>query len=193
MPKVIRYKKQMYDLLGAGAFENTVPSFLSLGDWRASPDSGKYPSWGLRVLLSGDKRGQLNIPTKDVVHNVLWKGLKAGEYQLSPMIDEYAKLRCQLVEAADYPGLRLEYFRDVVNPALDSRHPWRDGFARFRQEAVGSAVWPILREYCTPADEENLRRLLEEYPGHVIEFTVCGKEVGLVPGCRAVVWEVRLY
>jgi hypothetical protein len=63
------------------------------------------------------------------------------------------------------------------------------------QHVFGIRVKAILAQYCDLASYENIFSLLEDYPGHIIELTVCTEPVGLLAcfGHNTIVWEVRDY
>jgi hypothetical protein len=185
-------KAAMYRLLAAGRLGNTIPQFFDRGVWSRfvgdHPD--RYPYWGVRSMAGGgDNKSRLNVPTPGVftLLDEWFPGAAAG-FNVSPMIDRFAQLRVEM------NGDTLDYVDPAAESQLDPRHPWRDGFARFRRR-VGSpaAIRAILKAYLWPADLENVERLLDEYPGHTIEFSACDRACGVEPDCNTIVWEVRRY
>lgn len=188
----ITNKYQMYNLLRAGHFGNTVLQYFNVYEWRVLAPP-QIELWGIRSLKPNDPRSFMNVKRSDVPFMIaLHFGRTDDDYNISPMVDQYAALRCQVQELPGY-GFHLEY----VDPEADltgAVHPWREGFRDHRRDAYNTLAWELLRYFnMTQVDTDNLKRLLDLYPDHVIEFTVCGRELGVVPGCRTVIWEVRAY
>lgn len=189
MKPPITSKPEMYRLLAAGQLGNTVPQWFSLDDWEADQRS-HFPLWGIRSgIAGGDKRMRLNVPT-DEVPPLYREWFPNGGGNISPMIDEYLTLRGQLVEGienASAGDLSLNYVEG--EPAT----MWRQAFERFGKHANGLTAMMLLKRHLWVNDLEDMRILLDEYPGHVIEFTTCYRAVGLMSMRNTVIWEVRKY
>lgn len=82
---------------------------------------------------------------------------------------------------------------DLVLEYTRAPGPMRHAFAAERLVAHGITAKLILQDRLDPADYDDLMRLLELYPGHVVEFSTFRIPVGTVPGRKTVVWEVRFY
>lgn len=181
----IASKQQMYEHLVRGDFGNAVPQWFSLHDWLADPSTRAFPLWGIRSLTPMDKRMFLDVPIGDVPEMVTKH--HGGLANLSPMVDPFMIFRCEVFEADFAPcGLR-------VWGTADRELKWREAFRHTAREWSGVAANAILRNYLWPNDYEDLMTLLERYPGHVVEMTVCDRAVGKIPMRNTVIWEVRNY
>jgi len=191
-PPPLFYKSQMYHALSTGQLGNSVPMFFGLEEWlHEKDDCNHYGLWGVRSLTPGDrKRCRLNVPTGEVAE--YWcKWFGSGGGNISPMLDRWAVLRGQVLEPRHPPfGLTLDY---VPPGKVDEESPWHGSFNKYGTTARGIVAWEILRCYLWPSDLEDLRVLLERYPGHVVEFSACDRAVGLIANRNTVWWEVRLY
>lgn len=185
----ITNKKMMYELLANNKLGNTVPQYFSYGIWRAmKPDPESL--WGIRSLEgANDPRSILNIKSSDVLPYLVKHFKDDEKYNISPMVDQYSKLRCQVMEC---PEFVLEYVDPSIS-LIGSKHPWRTGFEKHRLEARGSAARAILRDYMNGIDYEYLQLLLDDYPDHTIEFSICDRELGKWRYFNTIIWEVRKY
>jgi hypothetical protein len=59
-----------------------------------------------------------------------------------------------------------------------------------RQVSGLKALW-LMKTYMDPSSFDWVQELLEEYPGHVIEFSCYSANWGTVPHRNTVIWEVR--
>lgn len=188
----ITTKEMMYKLLAAGELGNTIPQYFSTNEWSVVADK-KISRWGIRSLIPGDPRSRLNVLTENVTAYIgqQWKGNYG--YNISPMVDDYAILRAQCVDSSH--GFYLEYVDMALNSQDLSKlnHPWRYGFEHHRKELTGVMAWELLRALMGPCDYEYLRLLLDDYPEHAVEFSVCSRELGLWKHYNTVIWEVRAY
>lgn len=189
---VISTKPKMYRLLSAGALGNTLPVWYSVESWEADPGTAAYRLWGIRsVSKAGDPRMRLNVPAGEVA-DLYREWYPSGGGSISPMIDRYAVLRAEVFENDfGHPfGLSLFY----VPPGLACpADPWRGSFRKSGRHAHGAAAVAIMKAYLWPSDYEDVRALLERYPGHVVEFSACDRAVGVIPHRNTIIWEVRKY
>lgn len=183
----ITSKKRMYELLTAGALGNTLPAWFDLDEWQADPDAMQHRLWGIRSLQSGNKHMKLDVPRDEVPRYV--REYHSGVANITPMIDEWSIFRCEVVETKFEPfGLRV-FGTDACARTLK----WREALRETGREWLGVQAVEVLRRYLSANDYDDVCLLLDRYPGHVIEMTVCDREVGKIPGRRAVIWEVRAY
>lgn len=121
----ITNKRQMYQMLAAGAFGNTVPQWFDLPTWQ-NEGAARYPLWGIRSgIAGGDKRMRLNVPTSEVA-DIYRTWFPQGGGNLSPMIDTFAKLRAEVMVNSQWPyGLQVHY-ADGYDPS-DPDPDWTPG------------------------------------------------------------------
>lgn len=184
--KPIRTKAQMYELLRTGALGNTIPQFFSLGDWQNSPDYAKYDEWGVRVLRAGDPRMRLNVPRDKVTQYVATNFPDGNGFNISPMIDQWVIFKGEVCELDFSPF-------GWCMLATDTKGSWRESLRDHGKTFRGLKAQLALQHYCDPASYENIKTLLNLYPAHVVEFSVCDRNVGVIPGRNCVIWECRLY
>lgn len=179
----IQSKRQMYAMLNAGLLGNTTRQFFGIDEWLASPDRLQYPLWGVRSMKAGGKATRLDVPADEVEAFV--RAEHGGLANISPMVDPWMVFRCEVQEDRRPPcGLRVFGTADRVLK-------WREALNKTGREWTGAAAVAVLKHYLTASDWEDLTALLERFPGHVVEMTVCSRAVGLIPGRRAIIWEVR--
>lgn len=51
----------------------------------------------------------------------------------------------------------------------------------------------LMQKYLTPNSLEDIMELLDEYPGHIVEFSTYDKNLGDCSARNTVIWEVRNY
>jgi hypothetical protein len=184
----ITNKKAMYRLLQAGLLGNTIPLYPTLETWLNAPDLRSYPKWGVRCLTPGDKRMRLNVPIDEVV-NYVTTNFPTGEgFNISPMIDQWAIFKGEVYEQYHTPPYGLCAY---VN--FKGNMPWREALRDYGQHFFGLEAKLQLQKYMDSSSYDDVRTLLEEYPDHVVEFSVCDRSVGVIPGRNSVIWEVRKY
>lgn len=183
----ITSKQDMFRRLDAGEFGNSAKSWRSLAEWEADPSTRAFPLWGIRSRLkTADARTKLNVPSADVPA-FLRAHYPDGGADVTAMLDDITVLKAEVCESDLYPvGLCLDYPTAIV-PGDE----WRGSFREFRKREFGLTALMTLKRHLWPQDLENLRRLLDEYPLHKIEMTVCSRAVGRLPNSNTVVWEIR--
>ena len=180
---MITSKQQAYALYEAGLFGNKLRTWPSLDAYL------KDPSPGLVCLR--------------------YAGAQAGGftgYYLTP-VDVEATL-------ADWKNRGCDFSRVKINEAApDHRLTIQGEFCE--DEATGYSLFYsteklpmrkamqvgrslrgpsaklILRQYLSPSSYEDMMVLLDQYPGHVIEFSSYEVNLGTIPGRNTLVWEVR--
>lgn len=180
-------KQQMYDLLRAGAFGNTVPQWMSVAEWAADPAAAGWPSWGVRSLTPGGPCA-FYVPSGKVPSVAAAAG---GRVNLSPMVDAVAGITAWLevwesptglvVEGVEYPDIPRETWRTAM-PDPARRRSW-----------AGLAAYMVLARHLNPNSKADLWDVLGAYPGHVVELSALDRCLGTVEHRNAVVWEVRSY
>lgn len=189
MREPIVSKGQMYSKLVAGEFGNTCPVYFSVDDWLAVPNGG-VPLWGVRSHISGDPRAKLNVPTAEV-EDYCRSAFPDGGFNITPMVDHMMVWRGEVwygpvADVYDGP-------RGLVLFGVHGMHhlEWRPALRQHGREFTGAMATRMLRELLNGNSFDDLQILLEQYPAHVIEFTVLDRCFGTVKGRNTVVWEVR--
>jgi hypothetical protein len=84
-------------------------------------------------------------------------------------------------------GLDLHY-------SLVSGKPMREALAEDARNDSGLAAKVIMEYFLTnPNDLEWIYKLLDRFPGHVVEFTTLSIQWGTLSGYNTLVWEVRSF
>jgi hypothetical protein len=184
----IANKAQMYRMLIAGEFGNTIPQWMTFDEWDNDPDSLQYDRWGIRSLNPQDKRCEMNVATDDVAtYRAKW--FPSGHMNISPMVDAYSRFRGELWDSPT--GHR---FYGWVDPAYKGgAMPWRWCMRNVAREYTGATLRCMLQHYMNPCSYADFEALLERFPGHVVEFSCLSKSMGKVPGRNTIIWEVRNY
>ncbi len=75
----------------------------------------------------------------------------------------------------------------------DWKGPMRDALESHAKQESGLAAKMVLSRHMDARDREMVEELFELYPDAAVEFGVYGRQVGVLPGHRCVIWEVRCY
>ena len=191
MNEPITDKRQMYRLLAAGSFGNTIPQFFSVADWLASPDAARFPLWGVRsARTSMHPACRLNCPAAEVAAHAA-RHFPDGP-NISMMVDAVAGVTAWLEVWESPGGLVVE---GVEHPDTAGGWTWRNSMrdpAR-RRAWHGTAARLLLARHLNENDRDDLAMTLDRFPGHVVELSALDRCLGVVPHRRGVVWEVRNY
>lgn len=179
-------KADMYARMAAGEFGNTNPSWDGLSAWHQRKEMTTYPLWGVRSKRAGDPLTKLNVNIEDVwpychQHSLL-------DANISPMVKAWS-VQWEGDVARDLAGCPGLLCCGNVNVEPGS---WRTHMKKPREWRL-SAAEVLLRYVLNENSYEHVMQLLEDYPGHVIEFSALNHCFGTVPGHNAVIWEVRRY
>jgi hypothetical protein len=180
-------KRQMYDLMGRGAFGNRLKTW-SPCEWLES--CAPVPV-GLRTMhLPG-----VQLPgyatqfsrTPDVADTILsWLDLGVSESNIvlteGPPDD---KLIFQGELTRDVRGL---HFRYSTQKNISLRHAMPNA-----KTADGLTALMMLQGAMTPGSYDDLMAVMDTWPDHVIEVSVWSVDVGDIPNRNAIIWEVRSY
>ncbi len=182
-------KAQMYRLLAAGAFGNTVPQWLDADAWTAeAPKSILW--WGVRTLTPGGPC-RLNCPAAEVPATFAEFERAGHPSQISMMVDRVATVTAWF-EVWDAPtGLVVEGIEYPQTPDWTWRNSMPDPAKRRRWE--GTAARLVLAKHLNVNSRDDLADVLDQYPDHVVELSALDRPLGLFPHRNGIVWEVRLY
>lgn len=180
----ITSKQQMYDLLSSNRLGNTIPQYACLQDWEASGEHLVFPYWGVRTRVPGGPC-RLNCPSEEVGATI--ESFRLHVPNISVMISSIGRVTW-LGEVWDSPGGLI--CSGVEHPP--HVHDWRT-LMRHPSLWEGVRARKLLREHLNPNSYSDVMELLEEYPEHVVEFSVLDRCYGTIPHRNAITWEVRLY
>lgn len=190
-------KADMYRRLTAGELGNTITQYLSVDAWLASPDSARYPLWGVRSARHAMHPAcRLNCPAAEVADHC--RRHFADGPNISMMVEAIATVTAWL-EVWDSPsGLVVE---GVEHPDTAAGWTWRNSMRDpdRRKKWEGLQARLMLRKHLNPNSLADLTNpgdpdhpgLLERFPGHVVEMSCLESCLGSVPGRNGIVWEVR--
>lgn len=187
MSEPVTDKRQMYDLLAAGRFGNTIPQYFDVGEWERSTDAGRWTAWGVRTLRPGGPC-RLHCPSAEVRETCQRPEYAAAGINISMMID--AAMAVTLwADVYDSPAGLVVY--GIEHPPKGGS--WRALMPTDGRHFEGTAARMLLRRHLNPNSLADLESLFDRWPGHVVELSAADRCFGTVPHRNAVVWEVRLY
>ena len=182
---MIKNKAQMYRLYSGGAFGNKLRTWDSMEDLLLSGYTGS-----VTARYVGDSGGGLahyRIPVNKVPlfeQECRDRGLEVGRIRYNESAPD-DRLLIQGEVMRDHRGLVLRYSRlkTMMRKALseDTNH------------AQGITAQFLLKAYLTWLSYNDIMELLDQYEGHVVEFSAYEMLVGDCRGRNTVVWEVRAY
>jgi len=175
----IKNKRQMYDLLQAGRFGNIARQWNSLDDLDASGYEGLV---SMRSREISNPVRLYHVPKHEMrtaVANL------TDAQRMSGLVFSEAPPDHERTIQGEYDGHCLTYSFAPL--------PMRLAFDQQRLDERGLAARMTLRRHLEPGDFDWLHELLDEFPGSVIEFTAFRVPVGVLPGSKMLVWEVRHY
>lgn len=178
-------KKIMYEMLAAGRFGNTIQQYFDVHEWAQSEEYQKYAWWGIRSLIPGGPC-HLNYH-REWVRNVMHEFDEYG-YNISVMVDQAFSVKMWAEVYRSELGLTLWY---LEYPPRGSG--WRKLFPAEGKMAYGTTAKMMLKRHLNDNSYDDMMILLDEYDGHVVEFSVLDRCFGTVPHRNAIVWEVRDY
>lgn len=191
MKPAITSKAQMYQLLKNGQLGNTIPQFLSVEEWLASPDSKKYEWWGVRSgSVASHPAARLNCPSNEVAEYA--QRHFPTSPNISMMVDKLANVTAWLEIAIMGTGLVVE---GIENPDTKNGWTWRNSMPdpKRRKHWAGNKARYILKHYLNENSLDDLEILLEEYTDHIVELSALDRCLGTCQHRNAVIWEVRNY
>lgn len=179
-------KSTMYRMLAAGEFGNTIPQYFSVQQWVNSGDADLYDWWGVRTLRPGGPC-RLNCPTAEVAATAHGFG---QPFNISLMVDRVATVTAWLEVWDSQTGLVVE---GIEWPDVSAGWTWRNSMPdpAKRRKWEGVAARLVLARHLNENSRDDLWRVLEEFPDHVVEVSGLDRCVGRVPHRNGVVWEVR--
>lgn len=90
--------------------------------------------------------------------------------------------------------LQGEVFRDTFGLRLfysTVKKPMRDALVEYSRDVSGIMARLLIAEAMDPSSYDDLQTLLDEYDGHIVEFSSYSVCWGTVPNRNTIFWEVR--
>lgn len=168
----------------AGEYGNTIRTWLSLDDFYRS---GFDRQVVLRSYRPGSPFCTFFVEPSDLpalVAGYVARGADRSEFYVNEqMPDAAAAFHAELYRSEEYLTARYAYLPGPQRPAFA---------APGVKHVSGLAALLELEHRLDAPSMDNLRRLWDEYPDHVIELSAWNVAVGTL-GWRSVVWEVRAF
>lgn len=179
----ISTKRDFYRLASEGKCGNTPHIWMSVDDYW--PDRKKFPEISVRRL-------RVNKPVAPYTHysevREVVKGLD-GDYVINAIPFGNADTRRYIQGELSF--INGEWTLYYTHQGGYMRKALKDSGTH----ALGWQVLRLLKNYCTPADYDDIFELFYrytvagEYP--VIEFSVLAGHVGIYQGRNTLIWEIR--
>lgn len=181
-------KLKFVDLYKRGVLGNASPTWDNLPDFWACDPLKNYPKsqkFHLRNRVVGGPTFY-NLTAEEIITLVVEIQIPGGEdsYYVSAMAPHHlGTLQGEVRLSPDFYDLSYTF----------TKKPMREAFADDLQTAQGIIASSLLRTYMNPVSYDWLQILLEEYPGHIVEFSCFSKCWGTLSQYNTVFWEVRNY
>lgn len=197
-------KAKMYELLQRGRFGNIARAWNSLQEVL---DSGYRGEVSMRSQEINNPVRKYHVPIDQLkqVYDELPVSQRSSRivFSESPP-DESRILQGELSRSPAgldriHGSLVFRYTRSPLPMRLAFEADWK---ARYEARtmpvgdgghAYGLRALHLLQQNLYPPDLDDLLALLDDFEDHIIEFSVFNRPVGVIPGRRMLVWEVRLY
>lgn len=180
-------KQEMYRLLAAGAFGNTIPQFFDIDEWERSADGARYAVWGVRTQVPGGPC-RLNCPREEVRETAERPEYQVAGINISMMIDAAFTVTLW-ADIFDSPTGLLVYGVECPPPGGS----WRALMPTRGRHYEGVSARMLLRRHLNPNSLADVEAVFERWPGHVLELSAVEGCIGVVPHRNHVVWELRNY
>jgi hypothetical protein len=187
----LRNKREQYALWQQGQFGNKLRTWNSLGDILRSGYAGK-----VTMRVKGTVQGK-NLYAYEVLPEHVpakmreWSALGVRQEDITfneNAPDELLLMQGYLSRRPQDTAARFAYQLDYSHDKAKMRDAMR-----FPKHAFDTVALALLNQFCDPSSIDDLMALLDDYPGHVIEFGAYGKDLGGCPRRNTVIWEVRNY
>jgi hypothetical protein len=182
----ITSKSQYYELASRGIFGNKFRTWNTIEEYQNSGFTGPTR---FRSKVPGSAFFTTAPPFYgDVVRRayekLISRGARSGDLifcEAAP--EEFLTFQGELTR--DWAGrLQLSW---STEPGITNR----EAMTRARRSS-GLEGALMLGHYLDPGDHDDLMQMLDDYPDHVVEFSVYSKAAGILDR-RMIVWEVRLF
>lgn len=183
----ITNKQQMYKMLAAGEFGNTIPQYFSIDDWDCSNQWQKYNYWGVRTMTPGGPC-KLNCHLAEVEHYAEKFQSAGHKINISCMVDQVCNVTMWMEVMQNTYGV---YLYGIEYPSRGSS--WREMMPYVGEHWIGVQANQMLKKHLNSNSYDDLMILFDRYPDHVVELSALEQCFGTVQHRNTVVWEVRKY
>lgn len=184
----ITSKVAMRALYNCGAFGNKLPSWT----WEQFSDGGVPLPIGLMYNGKPGIRLPRYAEPLETLSDVLqviddWKCMGCDQRLITFSVSDHQAnfgrlFQGEVVRDEQYLSLRYTTVDDIMRKALNISS---------RNVQMLEALL-FLEYYLDTVSMDNMRRLWDEYPGHIVEFSTYNRPVGML-NSNTVFWEVRYY
>jgi len=144
------------------------------------------PLVGIRYKIQESKFMVYGVARSDVAERVSAMVSQGASRELfyfgEAAPDEDLILQGELQQSVGHYDLCYSTVKDRMRVAM-----------KHQQYCSGLQVVHTLRNHCTEGSYHDLMQLLEDYPDHIVEFSVYRYCLGDTPGRNTLIWEVRKY
>jgi len=198
MHTIISSKSKFLEIAAEGSMFNQMPSWHSIPEVLASDHYERdpinsevmirYKDAGSPFMTPNVRIGLYGMNLKYTAKKLIERGAVESKLYytwMSPVVGR--RINAELVELPR--GLYLNY--------STAQFDVRRALETAGRHAERSAAWRILEHTLDCNGLENVRHLLDKFPGHAIELTAFDRVIGSFARteCRTntVIWEVRMY
>jgi hypothetical protein len=147
----------------------------------------------IRVHASSSQHSRYRVPVTRLVE-VATELRQAGARDL--WFNESAPDDCLLIQGEYYHGGSinarvLNRYLHYSTESVKMKEAFAYGKQTFHSEGLATDV--VLSTLMSPRAWDDFQLLRERYEEHTIEFSVYGREVGVLPFNNTLIWEVRNY
>lgn len=176
-------KSQMYRLLRAGELGNTARFWTSFDEVM---DSGYNGELSLRVDMVGHPFAMYRVKIGDLAVRL--------EEAPQDLVTNNRIIYCEAPphHLGNLQGEVMQHTNGLYLLHTYVKEPMRIALAQNSREARRLVAKLILEHHLDASDLEHIYNLLEEYPGHVVEFSNFDVKMGTMKR-RCCIWEVRRY
>lgn len=179
MKEPILNKSIYYRRWLSGEFGNRPMAWSNLKDLEKSSYVGPV---NIRHIIPGSPHVKLGIPKSQCRKIINESGVPENEFKFNePMPDDTLIIQGEVME--DHRGLWLTYSKEKASMRVAMQNPLH---------CRGLSAKMLLQQACDSSSYDWIRALLDDFPSHVVEFSVFRSKVGNLQN-NTIIWEVRAY
>lgn len=187
----INSKAKFVSLYRQGRFGNASPTWDSIDEWWGDKAKRPYARWHFRNRIPGGPTYyDLTMQTAMKAYRLICNQGTLGNFYVSEMAPTHKTILNGEVQARDGVNGFEGSWSLMYSPI---KATMRESLSILTRHANGLHARMILQSRMDPYSFDWLLGLLEDYPNHIVEFSVYSCDWGTVPGRNTVFWEVRNY